>query len=41
VKNGEAFGGWRATWRYLWMPILWKTSTEGFDGSKRPYFSLR
>src|ERR1700676_3227864 len=23
------------------MPIPWKTSTEGLDGSKRPYFNLR
>ena len=23
------------------MPILWKTSTEGLDGSKRPFFNLR
>jgi hypothetical protein len=41
AKNGEAFGGWLATWRYLWMPILWKTSTEGLNASKRPLFNLR
>src|ERR1700675_3941689 len=23
------------------MPILWKTSTEGLDGSKPPFFNLR
>jgi len=27
--------------RYLWMPILWKTSTEGLDSSKRLFFNLR